>query len=543
MHNSSGIQRTFDDMGAPLQDVPFVILDLETTGATPRDCEITEIGAVRYEAGELTGTFQTLVDPGMPIPPTVTILTGITHAMLVDAPRIGEALPSLLEFIGDAVIVGHNIRFDMSFLDAAAIRLGYGRLPNRTSDTVALARRLLGGETRNLKLATVARHLRSPVTPTHRALDDARATAHVFFELLGRAGAFGVTHLDDLMRLPTASGAPHYNKLRLTDGLPRLPGVYSFHDHSGEIIYVGKAKELRSRVRAYFYGDRRKRITQMMRDLDRVEHRVCPTEIEASVAELRLIAAHRPRYNRRSLPPRSTTWIRLTDERFPRLSLVRSQQPPALAYLGPFRRRKTAEQVMFGLWDSVPIRRCTGRGPQPACRFSQLGVAVCPCDGTVPPTAYAAIVTRLLDGINHDPHLLLDPLVNRIHRLADGRRYEEAAELRDRHRLLVRALQTRHAWNALVRCGMVWAETADGESILIEDARLAASWRHPDPPPLIPLAADVATYPETPPSTTHAEEMWLLWKWLDRPGVSIVDAHRPLEYPVRPVISLESLAS
>ncbi len=549
METSTGTQRTFDDMGASLQDVPFVVLDLETTGATPRDCEITEIGAVRYEAGELTGTFQTLVDPGAPIPPTVTILTGITHAMLIDAPRIGEALPALLEFIGDAVIVGHNIRFDMSFLNAAAVRLGYGRLPNRTSDTVALARRLLAGETRNLKLATVARHLRSPVTPTHRALDDAKATAHVFFELLGRAGAFGVTHLDDLMRLPTASGAPHYNKLRLTDGLPRLPGVYSFHDRTGEVIYVGKAKELRGRVRSYFYGDRRRRITQMMRDLERIEHRVCPTEVEASVAELRLIAAHQPRYNRRSIPPRTTTWIRVTDERFPRLCLARSQTPRALAYLGPFRRRKTAEQVMFALWDSVPIRRCTGTVrpgkpalPQPACRFSQLGVAVCPCDGSVPTAAYDAIVSRLIDGIRSDPDLLLEPIVTRIRRLATDRRYEEAAELRDRHRLLVRTLETRRIWNTLTGSGMVWAETTDGESLLVEDARLAASWRQPDPPPLIPVALGAVAHPETPPTTTHAEEMWLLWKWLDRGNVSIVDTHRPLEFPVRPVSRLQSLA-
>ena len=155
-------QRSFDELGTPLFDVTFVVLDLETTGATPKTCEITEIGAVKYRAGELLGTFQTLVNPGAPIPPTITVLTGITQAMVVDAPKVGEALPSLLEFIGGAVIVGHNIRFDMSFLNAAAQRLGYGRLPNRTSDTVALARRLVRTEVRNLRLSSLAKHFPLP---------------------------------------------------------------------------------------------------------------------------------------------------------------------------------------------------------------------------------------------------------------------------------------------------------------------------------------------------------------------------------------------
>ena len=140
------VQRTFDDLGTPLHQVAFCVLDLETTGGSPADCEITEIGAVKYVGGELVGTFDTLVNPGAPIPPTITVLTGITQAMVIDAPRIEEVLPALLEFIGTAVIVGHNVRFDMSFLNAAAERLGYGKLPNPTSDTLGLARRLVRGD-------------------------------------------------------------------------------------------------------------------------------------------------------------------------------------------------------------------------------------------------------------------------------------------------------------------------------------------------------------------------------------------------------------
>ena len=273
---TTAFQPSFDDLSTPLFDVTFCVLDLETTGGSAANCEITEIGAVKYHHGDLIGSFQTLVDPGLSIPPSITILTGITEAMVVDAPDIGAALPSFLEFIGNSVIVGHNVRFDLSFLNAAAMRLGYGRLDNKWGDTAALARRMVRPEVRNLRLQTLAAHFRSPVTPNHRALEDARATAHVLHGLLERVGSLGVTNLDDLLQLPTAKGSPHFSKMSLTDDLPRRPGVYIFKDCHGTPIYVGKATNLRARVRQYFYGDKRRSIANMMKALVTIEHQVCP---------------------------------------------------------------------------------------------------------------------------------------------------------------------------------------------------------------------------------------------------------------------------
>ncbi len=538
-------QTSFNDLSAPLHDVPFCVLDLETTGASAATCEITEIGAVKFVQGEEVGRFQTLVNPGMEIPPTITILTGITHLMVVDAPRIEEALPSLLEFIGDSVIVGHNVRFDMSFLNAAAERLGYGKLPNRTSDTHALARRLVRDETRNLKLSSLAAHFRSPITPTHRALDDARATAHVFWELLARAGSLGVTHLDDLMRLPTARGAPHYEKIRMTDGLPRAPGVYMFHDRDDVVIYVGKAKNLRNRVRSYFYGDARKSVANMLRTLTRISHRTCATEVEAEITELRMIHANRPRYNRRSRPPKASHWVKLTRERYPRLSLVRTHRDDGGQYLGPFRSRRAAELVQHAIWDAIPIRRCITRGGRTsaACSFAQLGVALCPCRGAVSETDYAAVVAELTAGITSFPETLLEPLADRIRLHAGQRRFEDAAVARDRHRALATALDRRRNWGALHDAGVLWAVDEAGDSVLIEAGRLTASWAHPAPPPLIPAVASPLAPEQVPPSLGVAEEADILWRWLNRTGVRLVDATRPMSLPVAPVRRVETLAS
>ena len=168
-------QLSLEDLGTPLSQVTFCVIDLETTGGSADSCGITEIGAVKLRGGECLGTFQTLVNPGCAIPPQITVLTGITHSMVMPAPRIEAVLPSLLEFIGDAVIVGHNVRFDLSFVQAALERDQRPKLTNRSVDTVALARRLVRNEVPNCKLGTLAEFLRLNHQPAHRALDDALA--------------------------------------------------------------------------------------------------------------------------------------------------------------------------------------------------------------------------------------------------------------------------------------------------------------------------------------------------------------------------------
>lgn len=527
------------------------MVDLETTGGSPATCDITEVAAVHYQGGDPTRTFHTLVNPGSAIPPFITVFTGITQAMVVEAPRIDQVLPSLLEFIRDAVIVGHNVRFDLSFLNAAAERLGYERLGIRFVDTAALARRLVRSEVRNLKLDTLAAHFRSPVSPTHRALDDARATAHVFWSLLERAGTLGVTHLDDLLQLPRARGAAHYAKIELTDALPRRPGVYLFRDRHGAVIYVGKAKNLRTRVRSYFYGDGRRRIGNMLRELDAVDYRMCETELEAEVAELRLIAAHLPRHNRRSKPARSPHWVKLTDEPFPRLSMVRRYQDDGCLYLGPFRGRRGAQLVVTALWDALPIRRCAGRPGTKTdrCAFAQLGVALCPCDGDLEVAQYREVLDVLRTGVEDHPALLLEPLGKKMAVHAAAERFEEAAWLRDRHRALARTLERRRVWQALQRAGRLHCEADDGQGALIEGGRLVTAWAA-GVRPLLPVGSQPShrpdlsvpdAWPQVPTTVADAEEAQLLWKWLTRSGVRIVDTAGPLALPSRPVPELTAL--
>lgn len=539
--NVVAFQPSFDDLSTPLFDVTFCVLDLETTGGSPAACEITEIGAVKYRGGELIGTFQTLVDPGLPIPPSITILTGITQAMVIDAPKIAIALPTFLEFIGDAVIVGHNIRFDLSFLNAAGIRLGYERLDNKSADTAALARRLVRPEVRNLRLQTLASHFRSPTTPNHRALEDARATAHVFHALLERAGSLGVTNLDDLLQLPTARGSAHYSKIRLTDGLPRRPGVYIFKDRNGTPIYVGKASNLRSRVRQYFYGDTRKSVVNIMKELDSIEHQICDTVLEAEVTELRLIHAHRPRHNRRSRPPKTSHFVKLTKEEFPRLSVVRTLKNDGLAYIGPFRSKRAADEVVLAIWDAIPIRRCRTRSGSRSgkCASAQMGLASCPCDGSLDASVYATVIDLLLSALDHSPAILLDRLTERMNRLADEQRYEEAAWARDRHDALVKALRRAWEWRSLTRAGWMEIEGQDAATAVIDHGTLVES-RPPGQPPRLrnghPGPVQVSA---VPPSVEAAEEAGIIWRWLESHQVKLTECTGTFAYPIQRVERLQ----
>ena len=187
-----------------LSQTTFVVLDLETSGASPKSgSAITEIGAVKVCGGQVLGTFETFVNPGTPLPPFITELTGITDEMLIDAPRIESVLPSLFEFLGSdksTVFVAHNAPFDLSFLKASAALHGYAWPNFRVIDTVKAARFVLTkDDVANYQLGTLAVYFRTEIAPNHRALDDALATVDVLHGIIERMGTFGITTINQMI--------------------------------------------------------------------------------------------------------------------------------------------------------------------------------------------------------------------------------------------------------------------------------------------------------------------------------------------------------
>ena len=196
-----------------LSKTTFVVLDLETSGASPKTgSAITEIGAVKVRGGEVIGTFKTFVNPGTPLPPFITHLTGITDQMLADAPKIETILPLLLEFLGSektTVFVAHNAPFDLSFLKASAALHGYAWPNFRVIDTVKAARFVLTkDDVANYQLGTLAVYFRTEVAPNHRALDDALATVDVLHGIIERMGTFGISTINQMLKAGTKKARP-----------------------------------------------------------------------------------------------------------------------------------------------------------------------------------------------------------------------------------------------------------------------------------------------------------------------------------------------
>jgi DNA polymerase III epsilon subunit family exonuclease len=209
-----------------LSQTTFVVLDLETSGASPKTgSAITEIGAVKVCGGQVLGTFKTFVNPGTPLPPFITELTGITDEMLVDAPKIESVLPLLFEFLGSdksTVFVAHNAPFDLSFLKASAALHGYAWPNFRVIDTVKAARFVLTkDDVANYQLGTLAIYFRTEIAPNHRALDDALATVDVLHGIIERMGTFGITTIDQMLNAGSKKARPKIESQQSTSAEER----------------------------------------------------------------------------------------------------------------------------------------------------------------------------------------------------------------------------------------------------------------------------------------------------------------------------------
>jgi DNA polymerase III epsilon subunit family exonuclease len=367
-----------------LEEAELVVFDLETTGLSAARDQICELGAVRVRGLELVDTFQSLVDPRVELPEAISRLTGLRQEELSNAPAVGDVLERFLVFAGDAQLVAHNARFDQRFLDAQLLLRHGRRLSEPPLCTAALARRLLEGRTRRVGLARLADFFGVPTMPCHRALPDAEATAQILVRLIGLAQEIGARRLSELRALAAPRKRRVYGKRALAKGAPTRPGVYLFRDAHDQVLYVGRARDLRARLRSYFRSDRqRPSVEAALHALERIEWRVLGSELEAAFEEVRLIRELQPPANSRSRRKERGVYLRRRDDDF----VVSARPSP----LGPVGSRRTA---------SLAAR------------------------------ALASATEAELDDLLRDGPL--PRLRKRLAHLAESLRYEEAARLRDR---------------------------------------------------------------------------------------------------------------
>jgi DNA polymerase-3 subunit epsilon len=542
-------QRSFDELGRPLRDITFCVVDLETTGGSAEGGSmITEIGAVKVRGGEVLGEFQTLVNPHTEIPAFIAVLTGISNSMVSGAPSIESALPAFLEFAAGSVLVAHNAPFDVGFLKHFAARQERPWPRFEVLDTAKLARRVITrDDAPNCKLSSLAKAFGSTTTPNHRALSDARATVDVLHGLMERLGGLGVHTLEELQTFSSRVSTAQRKKRHLAEALPHAPGVYLFRDERSRVLYIGTSRDLRTRVRSYFTAsETRTRMGEMVGIATSVTGIECATALEAEVRELRLIAEHKPRYNRRSRFPEKVHFIKLTREPWPRLSLVRRVLDDDADYLGPFSSKKTAEKCLAALHDTFPVRQCSdrlAREPSRApCVLAEMGRCLSPCDGSVDEPTYAVVVRQLRDSLLRRPDEVVEKINTRMAALAAGERFEEAGIHRDRLAAFVRAAARTQRLTALTRCPEVVAARREDDGRwavhVVRFGRLAAAGVIPpgadahDYVATLRLSAEtVATAPGPVPAAT-AEETEKVLRWLESPGIRLVDVDGEWTCPV-----------
>lgn len=306
---------------------------------------------------------------------------------------------------------------------------------------------------------------------------------HALIERVGNQGVH--TYAELRSYLPNVTQAQRCKRV-LAETLPHRPGVYLFRGPSGEVLYVGTAADLRRRVSQYFNGtDRRKRMTEMVMLASSIDHVECAHPLEAGVRELRMLSTHAPPYNRRSKFPYRWWWVALTDEAFPRLSVIRAPRHDRV--VGPFRSRSKAAETAALLARCTGLRTCTTRLTRsarhgPAC--PELEVSACPAARDVTAAQYAEAVLRAAALIGGLDNAALAAAVQQVTELAERRRYESAARLRDHLATAIEALWHGQRLRALAALPELIAAKPDGpreggyQLAVIRHGQLALSLIH-----------------------------------------------------------------
>jgi DNA polymerase III subunit epsilon len=452
----SGGTRTYVrvDLDRPLATAEFLVVDTETNGLAGDACELTEIGAVLVGGGELHDRWETLLSVRTPLSRGIQRFTGISQAMVDQAPPAEAMLPDLAEQLRGRVLVAHSAGFDRRVLIQAFARAGLPWPSPPSLCTVALARRF-HPLARQRRLQPLAESLGIEVEVTHRALADAETCARVFCALFGRLCANATTIREALALLrpsrprrpraaATDGGGPRVRGARRRrpdlGGLTDDPGVYIVRNAEGQVIYVGKSVSVRARARAHFAPSSAE--GSWADQAETVEHEVTNSELGALVLESRLVKRLRPPGNVRLKHVDSYVYLRCRlDIAFPVLEVAPGPAPGRAVSVGPLRGRSLAVELLEQLNSLFGLRHC-GRTlklrPWPSA-YGQMGRCLSPCLNDLDPNLYRRRLDEalaLFTGRGDGGAALLRHIDAQMRAAAADQAFERAAWLRRRRQRL-----------------------------------------------------------------------------------------------------------
>ncbi|HNT92154.1 MAG TPA: exonuclease domain-containing protein [Bacteroidales bacterium] len=372
----------------------FAVVDIETTGGSARLERITEIAIYIHDGEQIVDEYSTLVNPERNIPYFITSMTGITNEMVEDAPKFFEVARKIVEMTEGHIFVAHNARFDYSFIRQEFSMLGYS-FKRPMLDTVALSRRLLPGH-RSYSLGNLCTDLGIEIRGRHRAAGDALATVKLLEMLLEKDNSLLTGSL--IRNRKAAKLHPALDLSKLKD-IPEEPGIYYFHDEKGELIYVGKSRNLSQRISSHLSNNTSAREMEMRSMTADISWETTGSELIALLMESSEIKKNKPRFNRaqRRTGFRWGIYSHTDEKGYIRFSYrnVNDDEVPLSLFTSRDRARGKLEQIIDQY--SLCQKLCGLYETDGACFHHQVGLCRGACSGEEDPRSYNERALLALD--------------------------------------------------------------------------------------------------------------------------------------------------
>jgi DNA polymerase-3 subunit epsilon len=434
------------------------VIDIETTGLSAYNNRITEIGIVKIADGKIVSEYTSLINPEQFIPPYITHMTGITNELVYGKPTFKQIYPEIKEQIesGSLAIGGHNVSFDYRFVNTSAERNGFKLITLPSLCTCRLARRL-NLPVHSKSLDNLSKFYGIKRTRVHRALDDARATAKIFLHFIDKMiEEMKMETLDEILSFQHRKiygfikpSAKMLELRKVTREFPENPGVYMMRDKQDEIIYVGKASNLRKRAGSYFYHNTSHdlKTRKLLRHVRKIGYQTTGSELSALILESKLIKKHKPDFNSAGIRYRRFPFIKIDVQNdYPKAIKAYDVKLDGAKYYGPFRSSRTVNELLETINREYYLRSCRevrlkvskSRSP---CLYHQIGQCMAPCNYTQSVTDYRRMIEYAISYIeSQTTDSALSVMEKTMTAFADELMFEEAAHVRNRIEDLKRVL-------------------------------------------------------------------------------------------------------
>jgi len=421
-----------------LEETIFSVIDVETTGLSAKSNHIIEIGIVKVKNLKIVDRYETLLNPGTTIPSFITQFTGISNVDVFDAPYFEDVLEEIKEFVDDSIISGHNFSFDSSFLKYEFMRNGSEPLYNEQLCTLKLARRMFP-DLRSKSLASVTKHLKLRSKSAHRALSDAEVTARALIKMIKLLKKDSIIEsINELLVYQTSALTIKNTKVKESlkedvSSVPNAPGIYYFLNNRKKIIYVGKAKSLRDRIRSYFSPTAPKKAKRIITQARSLKIEITNTELTALLTEAEAIKKANPKHNYQLKKYGLKYFLKVTrNHPSPRIEISNHFDFDGDDYFGLFISRKKAESVLEIIDKTFRLRECTDKefSKHKKCFLAEIDRCTAPCVlGNS--NEYDEELTKVYEFLFGKNQTALNRLLNKMKEYSDKEKYEKAADVKE----------------------------------------------------------------------------------------------------------------